>query len=359
MVCLYLTSEFGASGLHTICIGLGRRFQEDNIEVGYMKPLGHRYFEEGGRVTDEDAAFMRQTLGLKEDLDDLCPVMLTPQLISNSFKDGPGDLLTRVKDAFSRLSRGKDVVLVQGAFTSRQGRFLGLSAYQLAPVFDARVILVERFDDALLADNVLAARDVFGSSLMGVIYNIIPANRESFAEEILAPRLDKEGIPVLGRVPSDRLLNSINAGDLARLINGEVLCGEDHLDNLVEDVAVGAMSQEHSLSVFRKRRNVCVVVGGDRSDIQLAAIEAKARCLILSGNLYPSSIILSKAEEAGIPVILVSTDTFTTAERADMIIRSARTHEAKKLERLRDLVDCCVDLPRIFDLAGIKKQGNK
>jgi uncharacterized protein len=354
MVCLYLTSEFGLSGLHTICIGLGKRFQEEGLRVGYIKPLGNRYFEEEGRVTDEDASFMRQTLSLGEDLDDLCPVVLTPQLISNSFKEGPGDLLSRVKDAFDRVIRSKDVVLVQGAFTSAQGRLLGISAYQLASELDSRVILAERFDDAFLADNVLAAHDIFGPHMMGVIYNIIPANRESFMTETLAPRLEKEGIPVLGKIPSDRLLNSINAGDLARLIKGEVLSGEDSLDNLVEDIAVGAMSQEHSLSVFRKRRNLCVVVGGDRSDIQLAAIEAKSRCLVLTGNLYPSSIILSKAEESGIPVILVSTDTFTTAEHADIIIRSARTHEAKKLERLRDLIDCCVDLPRIYELAGIK-----
>ena len=355
MVSLYLTSELGLSGLHTICIGLGLHFMEEKLEVGYFKPLGHRYHEEEGVVTDEDVSFMRRSLNLEEDLEDLCPVVLTSQLVRNSLKEGPEDLLGRIKEAFARVSRGKDVVLVQGAFTSQQGRFLNLSAYQIAPAIDARVILVERFDDAFLADNVLAAHDLFGPSLLGVIYNMIPPNRESFVEEILAPRLEKEGIPVLGQVPFDRVLCSINAGDLARLLEGKVLCAEEHLDTLVEDIVVGAMSQEHALSVFRKRRNICVVTGGDRSEIQLAAMEAKARCLILTGSLYPSSIILGKAEEMGIPVILVSTDTFTTAERAEMIIRSARTHEAKKLERMRELLDCCVDLPRLFELSGIKK----
>lgn len=355
MVCLYLTSVYGIAGLHTICIGLGKRFQEEGVKVGYIKPLGHRYYEEEGRATDEDAAFMRQTLNLEENLDDLCPVLLTPQLVSDSLRDGPGDLLARVREAFDRVSRGKDVVLAQGAFTSNQGRFLGLSAHQVVPAIDARVILVERFDDAFLADNILEARDAFGPAMLGAIYNIVPANRESFVKDTLAPYLEKEGLPVLGKVPSDSLLRSINAGDLARLVEGEVLCAEDHLDTLVEDIAVGAMSQEHALSFFRRRHNLCVVVGGDRSDVQLAAMEAKARCLILTGNLYPSSIILGKAEELGIPVILVSTDTFTTAEHADLVIRSARTHEAKKLERLRELINCCVDLPRILDLAGIRR----
>jgi BioD-like phosphotransacetylase family protein len=354
MVCLYLTSEFGIAGLHTMCIGLGKRFQEEGIKIGYMKPLGHRYYEEEGKATDEDAAFMRKTLGLEEDLEDLCPVLLTPKLVRESLKEGPGDLLPRVKEAFARVSRSKEVVLVQGAFTSNQGRYLGLSAYQLVPVLDARVILVERYDDVFLADNVLGARGLYGPSLMGVIYNIIPPNRESLVEEILAPRLEKEGLAVLGKVPRDPLLNSINIGDLARLLEGEVLCAEDHLDALVSDIVVGSMSQEHALSIFRKHSNMCVVAGGDRSDIHLAAMEAKARCLVLTGNLYPSGIILGKAEELGIPVILVGTDTFTTAERADLIIRSARTHEDKKLERLRELIHRCVDFPRLLELAGIK-----
>jgi BioD-like phosphotransacetylase family protein len=329
------------------------RFREEKLKVGYIKPVGHRYYRVDGQVTDEDAAFMRQTLELQESLDDLCPVMLTPQLVFEHYQQGAESLLAHVKEAFERVSRGKDLVIAQGAYTSLQGRFLGLSAYQLAPVFDARVILVERFDDAFLADNVLAARDDFGASLMGVIYNIIPPNRESFVAETIAPSLEQEGIPVLGMIPADRLLTSINVGDLAKMLEGQILSGEAYLDNLVEDIVVGAMGPEHALSIFRKYRNLCVVTGGDRSDIMLAAMEAKARCLILTGNLYPSSIILGKAEELGIPVIMVATDTFTTAEHADTLIKSARTHEAKKLERLRELIDCCVDLPRLRELAGI------
>lgn len=354
MVCVYLTSEMGMSGLHTICIGLGMRLREEGLAVGYFKPVGHRYHRVEGATTDEDAAFMRRTLELEDGLDDLCPVILTPQLVSDYYQTGRGDLLARVREAFQRVSGGKDVLVVQGAYTSLQGRFLGLSAYQLAPVFGAKVVLVERFNEAFLGDNVLAARDDFGDDLAGVIYNIVPPNRETFLEEVITPGLEREGVPVLGRVPEDKLLSSINVGDLSEFLGGKVLAGEAHLGALIEDIAVGAMSQEHALSFFRKHRNLCVVTGGDRSDIILAAMEAKARCLILTGNLYPSSIVLGRADAEGVPIILVSDDTFTTAERADIIIKSARTHEARKLERLRELIDCCIDLPRLYQLAGIE-----
>lgn len=353
MVCLYLSSEVGLSGLHTICIGLGLKLKEMGLKLGYMKPLGQRYHEEGGRVTDEDAAFMVKTLGLEEDLDDICPVVLSAQLVRESISEGRRDLLGRIGEAFERVSAGKDLVLVQGPFTSNQGWMLGISAYQVAPALDARVVLVECFDDAYLADNILAARQRFGDRLLGVLYNIIPEGRRSFVEEFIAPMLEREGVPVLGELPFDHHLRSISAGELSHLIEGRVLCGEEFLDNNVEDIVVGAMNPEHALRIFRKKRNICVVTGGDRSDIQLAAMEANARCIILTGNLHPSPIILGKAEELGIPLILVSTDTFTTAEKAEFIIRSARTHEAGKLQLVREMFDRYVDLPRLLELAGL------
>ncbi|MBC7252960.1 MAG: phosphotransacetylase family protein [Actinobacteria bacterium] len=357
MVYLYLTSQQGLAGLHTMCIGLGMRLREEGLRVGYMKPLGHRYHQEEGTVTDEDAAFMRRTLELEEDLSDICPVLLTPKLVNEALKGEVVDMLSRVREALSRVERGKDLVLLQGAYTSLQGRMLGISAFELAPALRATVILVERFNDAYLADNALFARDRFGEALLGVIYNMVPANRDSFVRELLVPYLEKQGIPVLGVFPHERRLASINVADLARLLDGKMLCGEECGEVMVEDLVVGAMSQEHALSIFRKRRNYCVVTGGDRSDIQLAAMEAGASCLVLTGNLYPSSIILGKAEEMGIPVILVGTDTFTTAERAEMIIRSARTHEESKLRRLRELIDEHLDMERLHALAGIKPGG--
>ncbi len=355
MVNLYFISGAGMSGLHTICIGLGLRFKEEGLKVGYIKPLGNRYYQQEGKATDEDAAFMRQTLSLQESLDDICPVVLTPQLVRDSLMEKPEELMDVIISAYERVSKDKDLVIIQGAYTWTQGLFLGLSAHTIASAFKAKLILIERFDDTYLADNIIAVYEAFGEELIGTIFNIVPQNRESFIRDILAPRLESEGVRVLGSVPYDHILCSINVAELARLLNGKILTGHEHIDNLVEDIVVGAMSPEHALSVFRRRRNICVVTGGDRGDIQLTAMEAKAKCLVLSGNLYPAGTILGRAEELGIPVILVNTDTFTTAERAEMIIRSARTHESAKLERVRELIDCCIDLKRIDELTGLKR----
>ncbi len=355
MKAIYLISEQGFSGLHTMALGLGLRLQKDGYKVGFIKPLGNLYLKDGDMVTDADASFLVQTLGLDEEIKDACPVILTPQLVNNALVGERQDYLGIVKRAFGRVSEGKDVVLVQSSMSARQGAFLGLSGYDLARELDTRVLMVERLNDAMIADNILHARSVLGELMIGVILNLVSPGRQSFAHDMLSKYLEETvKLPVLGLIPEDRLLRSVSIRELAAGLHGEVLSGEEALDNLVEGVIVGAMGPEHAMSFFRKRKGECVVTGGDRSDIQLAALEANIPCLVLSGHLYPSPIILGKADEMGVPVILVNDDTLTAAEKTDMVIKTARSREPKKLERLSELFEMYVDMDRFYRLAGLK-----
>ncbi len=352
---LYFISEGGSSGIHSLCIGFSLRFRDEGRKVGYMKPLGNNYFREGETVTDGDAFFIWKQLEMAEAIKDVCPILLVPQLVRDALTREGKDYLSKIKNSFKRIANGKDVVVLQAPLNSRQGEFLGISAYKVAQELEAQVVLVERYDDALLADNILFAKQMLGERMIGAIYNIVPPLRHNFLEEVMKPYLERNGIPLLGIIPEDNLLRSVSIEELVKGVGGELLCGEDYLDKLVEGVMVGAMSQEHALSFFRKRRNQCVVTGGDRSDIQLAALEANASCLILSGSLYPSPIILGKAEEMGVPVILVADDTLTAAEKAEIIIRTARSHEPKKVARICELIDIYVDIDRLYRLIGLKR----
>ncbi len=355
MKTVYLISEQGFSGLHTLSLGLCLRLKRDGFKVGFIKPLGNLYQKEGDLVTDADTSFLLETLGLDEELKDACPLILTPQLINNALVGERQDYLSIVKEAFGRVSEGKDIVLIQSSMSARQGAFLGLSGYDLARELGTKVVMVERFNDSLMADNALHAQSILGDLLQGVIFNMVSPGRQSFVHDMLSKYLEETAhLPVLGMIPEDRMLRSITIRELAASLHGEVLSGDEALDNLVEGVVVGAMGPEHAISVFRKRRGECVVTGGDRSDIQLAALEANLPCLILSGHLYPSPIILGKADEMGVPVILVNDDTLTAAEKTDMLIKTARTRGEKKMDRLSELMNMYVDVDRLYHLIGLK-----
>ena len=117
---------------------------------------------------------------------------------------------------------------------------------------------------------------------------------------------------------------------------------------------IGAMSPQSALKYFRETRNAALITGGDRSDILRVALEVhNIRCLILTGNLEPEGVILSMAEERGVPVILVSEDTLTTMTRLEQVFGRARLTGDVKLRRIEELVRANVKLDEVKNYLGL------
>jgi len=156
--------------------------------------------------------------------------------------------------------------------------------------------------------------------------------------ETIVPVLSRKGIRVFGVIPSDRILRSISVADIAEIIGGEVLCSEEFLDKQAEKILIGAMNLEKSYSYFKRYRNKAVIVGGDRADIQLAALETSTACVILTGGYYPNDIILAKADDADIPLILVKEDTFSAVNRLDHLFGRMPLNTERKVKRGSEIV---------------------
>jgi uncharacterized protein len=106
-------------------------------------------------------------------------------------------------------------------------------------------------------------------------------------------------MPVLGVMPRSPLLRSVTVEELARRLQAQVLCCHDRLDLLVETLSIGAMNVNSAMEFFRRRRNMAVVTGADRTDIQLAALEASTQCLILTGAGDPLPQLVIPGRGAG------------------------------------------------------------
>jgi len=78
-------------------------------------------------------------------------------------------------------------------------------------------------------------------------------------------------------------------------------------------IVVGAMETEGFLQVMRYYSDEgCIVIVGDRKEIQLQAVEQGARCLIVTGGFLPDEAILEAAREKGVSVVSAPYDTATT-----------------------------------------------
>jgi uncharacterized protein len=345
---LYITSTETFAGESALSIGLATRFIHDGLAIGYMKPISRAVRLVAGRLIDEDVQFIKEEFGLPDAMDLLMPVALTPNLEEAILRGKEKtDFLRAIKDAYQQLREGRDVILLEAGTNFREGSLIGLTSPDMADALGVRELLVVRHSENLV-DDILSARHWLGPSLIGIVINAVPRQHRSYVEDVVRPYMENQSIPILGVLPEERLLQSISVRELAQILAGEILCCPDKDDELVEHFMVGAMSVDSALAYFRRKPNKAVITGGDRPDIQLAALETSTRCLILTGNLRPSQVILERARSVNVPIILAEHDTLTTVKAIEDVFGKTRFHQKKKIQRFVRLMEGCFDYERLY-----------
>jgi BioD-like phosphotransacetylase family protein len=142
---------------------------------------------------------------------------------------------------------------------------------------------------------------------------------------------------------------------LADALQGDIICRPDLANELVENLMIGAMSVDAALTYFRRKLNKAIITGGDRPDIQLAALETSTKCLILTGNIRPNPLIVSRAEDSGVAIMLVKHDTMTAVQIAEQTFGKTRFHQEKKVERFQRMLAEHMDFEQLYQTLGLKK----
>jgi len=353
MATLYITSSEPYSGKSALSIGLGKRFQRDGYKVGYMKPVSRTTRCIEGQRADEDAAFMREAFGLKEPPTTLTPICVDYLALESAMKGEGVNHVEVLKKAFDEVSRDKDVVLLEGGNRLMEGCIIGLPTYKVSRLLDAKDLVLVKWSGCEQADYLLAAQELLGDSLLGVVINAVPRRQMELVKNTVVPYLESRGLKVYAVLPQERILRSISVRELAEVVGGQVLCCPEAMAGLVEHLMVGAMSVDSALSHFRRKANKAVITGGDRPDIQLAALETSTKCIILTGNLQPSPIIVDRAEELGVPLILVRKDTLSTVEVAERAFYRTRFHEERKIARFEQIMEENFDFESLYADLGL------
>jgi hypothetical protein len=336
---LYVVSTESYSGKSAISLALALGFQDKGLSVHYMKPIGASLRRFGDEFIDEDAYFAWQALGIEADWELASPVLLTQEMIEASLSGPVPGLEDKITNALARLSEGQDVIILEALSGLTGGWALGLPVKRVAELTDAKVVAVFAHHLNPDLDGMVAVHSTCKERLIGMVINGTPPQMVPSLQERLKPFVEFYGLPFYGILARDKVLRSITVAELCEALNGEVLCGHEGLDEMVETYMVGAMSGPAALRHFRRKANKAVITGGDRGDIHLAALETSTRCLILTGNLRPNVRVLGKAAEQGIPLILVRGDTLATIERTEAAIGHVRLSSPKQVARLREAKD--------------------
>jgi BioD-like phosphotransacetylase family protein len=350
---LLVTSNQPFSGKSSFCVGIGKLMIERGYRMGYMKPLITLPVNSGGKVIDEDAQHISALFGQCDSLDNISPVNYIELLNKKIFHDAlnlqQNSYINKIKDSFNQIAKNKDIVLIESGRSIEDGLHLGVSSREICAALGAKALVIAKYTEELL-DQLLYYKEFFKDSFGGVIINRVPKEDFDYIENIVIKYLEKAKINVFGYVTSDRVLSSVSIREMSKYLGGKILSAADRQDELVESFMLGAMGQELALKFFRTKTDKAVITGGDRADVQLAALETNTRCLILTGNFSPSSIVVERAEHLGVPIVLVKYDTLTTVEKLNEILGHSGFHEFKKLDKIMQITRDFINLDAILSV---------
>jgi len=349
---------FGEKGKTVLIYGLLKKLSLEGFKVGYFKPISKaRYRIPSMKFIDPDVVAIKDALGLQEPIEILSPIVITRNTIE--LKNELDKIKKTIIDSYNSIAEGKDFVVIEGYPTPEILSSIGLSIAELAKLLNSKPILMINAKDRDIVDEIVDKIQLFkcffefhNYKLDGVIINNVPIYYIERVNDILIPTIKEIGLNIYGVIPEKPRLLAPTVRDIVELLNAEVLENKERLNNIVEDIVVGAMAPSAALRWFRRAVNAAIVTGGDRTDLIITALETKPSVVILTGNLYPDISVLIKAREVDVPILLTSYDTYTTVEKLREVQSIVTADSIKTKESyIIETVDKEIDWRKLLNIA--------
>ncbi len=174
-----------------------------------------------------------------------------------------------------------------------------------------------------------------GERMAGVVLNRVPARqRERVLEAVKGL-----GVKVLLALPEDRLLATPSLAEVARALQAQTLFFDLNGDRTLGGAVIASISADPGQGYFSDREASTVIVRSDKPDLQLAALNAGATCLIVTGSRPLLGYVTERAAADEIPVIRTALNTVEAMQTIEGLFASGPfSGSALKLNRLAELI---------------------
>ena len=348
-------------GKTTISLGLLSALQKHFPRIGYIKPVGQRFVEIEEQKIDEDTVLMDTVYDLDCPLGDMSPIAVEPDFTRKYLQSSNRDtLVKKIGKAFDRVAWERDFVLCEGSGHAGVGSVFDLSNAQVASLLDAKVIIVTGGGIGRPIDEVSLNQALFDKEeveIIGVIVNKVMPDKVDHVTEFVRRGLKRKGLELLGVIPHQRILSIPSVGVIQNDLGAELLNRSQQMNNLVDDVVVGAMSVQNALRFFKS--GVLLITPGDREDLVVAAagrevgrgVPAEPFSLagiVLTGNLRPSASVMKTIQTLPYPVLLAKEDSYQVASKVHDLIVKIQPGETEKIAVVRNMIAQHVDVNKIL-----------
>jgi phosphate acetyltransferase len=344
-------------GLTSIALGVVRAFEERGYPVSFFKPIS-----QSEQDSSEDLVKIGSSVLTQPSL----PLAEAEALLS----EGQPDLLLEKLLGICEPLQGPDRILILEGLINSETLTFGIRINrQIATTLGAKVVLVasaEGNDFAALANRIEIAASSYGGlgndKVVGCIVNkvggqrgddrisqmAVQPNPEELSQLCQAlhalPLFERADFALVGAVPWSPELAAPRVQDLARYLQAEVLYPGDMEHRRVRSIALCSRTALNMVSHLHA--NALLVTAGDRTDILMAASLAvkngtKVGGLLLTGGfeIHPNiEKLCAPAFNAGLPVLRVEQDTWTTARMLQHYPHELPLDDIQRIERVKDNV---------------------
>jgi len=356
---LFIAATGQNAGKTTVSLGLIMNL-EDQMKVGFIKPVGQRYLETPRGRFDEDAILIDEVCKLDCNLDYMSPVTVgkgfTRDYILGRITHS---LDQQILDAFAKIADGKELVVIEGTGHAGVGSVIGLSNARVGSLLGAPVLIVAPGGIGLPIDEVALNLELFrkeGVRVVGVVLNKVAPAKLDMVNDITRKGLEKMGVPLCGAIPEEPFLSGPTMRQILGEIGGRLINGPDYLDNHIERIVVGAMTPHQFLDYLAP--NMLVITGGDREDLILgvmssyvvsAAPAEHVAGMVLTGGIAPHRNIMQLISRTTMPVIVVQENSYQTASRIHDLTTKIQPTDMAKIAMVSRMVRQHVDLAGVCE----------
>lgn len=355
---IFIAATHQNDGKTIMSLGLIRGFRGKVSNIGFIKPVGQRYLIEEEEKIDEDSLLIEKTFDLDCDLKDTSPIAVERGFTERYILKGiRRDLSKKISTSFERVSKNKDLVIIEGTGHAGVGSVFDFSNAKVARLLNSKVIMISSGGIGRPIDEIMLNKALFdaeGVELIGVIINKVLPRKFNKINKLVRLGLKKKGLETFGVIPYHESLSKPTIRQILDETQIKLLSGEKHLDNIVDKPVVGAMEPKDAIRHIEYRS--LVITPGDREDIILAVIKKQSSGkkhtaisgFILSGGMLPAKNILKEVEKLNIPILYSKYDTYTIATSVHDLIVKIRPQDKAKIRLVEQLVKEYVDLDLLY-----------
>lgn len=357
---IFIAATRQNEGKTMISLGLISAFKARNMAVGFIKPVGQRYVEVDGHKIDEDSVLIDKVFNLGMNLQDMSPIAVERDFTRKYIMEPKIEpLREQIQKSYTSVAQNRDIVVIEGTGHAGVGSVFDLSNATVAKMLNTKVIIVSSGGIGRPIDEIILNEALFkqeGVEILGAIINKIEFDALDKITHFVEPGLKRKGIKLLGVVPFKQILTAPTLRIILEELGGDLMNGENELDNTIEKTVIGAMTPHRALDYFDNK--TLVITPGDREDLILAAMSScvngigKPYCvsgIVLTGGIYPHQSIQRLIKRTTLPVIAVKDNTFDVATKVHDLLVKIRPEDKEKIDTANKLVDKYININKILN----------